>query len=99
MTSSELRIFVPQSRLFSLMGLQSGSKLNSATNRLFPRGQSRFTMSDGKLIGYRIKKGVLGIKEDIDVMLERRPEDRIGLPGAQGSRPWEGPSRILMIVT
>ena len=62
-------IFVPQSRLFSLLGLTKREQIKFGDNPTFPKGTQPLRDEQGKLIGYRIKKGVLGIKEDIDVML------------------------------
>src|SRR5262249_7439474 len=62
------QIFVPQGRLFSLLGLTKREQIKFGENPTFPQGAEPLHDEHGKLIGYRIKKGVLGIKEDMDVM-------------------------------
>jgi hypothetical protein len=55
---------VPQSRLFSLMGLTKREQIKFGDNPTFPAGTEPLRDEQGKLIGYRIKKGVLGIREE-----------------------------------
>jgi len=85
------QIFVPQSRLFSLMGLTKREQIKFGDNPTFPTGTEPLQDEQGKLIGYRIKKGVLGIKEDIDVMLgaDQKTEGVFRTQGS-GCLGWDG---------
>jgi quercetin dioxygenase-like cupin family protein len=83
------QIFVPQSRLFSLMGLTKREQIKFGDNPTFPRGTEPLRDQQGKLIGYRIKKGVLGIREDIDVMLGADQKTEGVFRARKEATPWE----------
>jgi quercetin dioxygenase-like cupin family protein len=85
------QIFVPQSRLFSLLGLTKREQIKFGDNPTFPQGTEPLRDGQGKLIGYRIKKGVLGIKEDIDVMLGADQKTETVFRARKEASPWEGP--------
>ena len=87
------QIFVPQSRLFSLMGLTKREQIKFGDNPTFPKGTEPLHDEQGKLIGYRIKKGVLGIKEDIDVMLGADQKTEGVFRARKEATSWEGTGR------
>ena len=63
------QIYVPQSRMIHALGLLHREQIKFADKPDFPGGTEPLYDSEKKLIGYRIKKGILGITEDIDVYL------------------------------
>ena len=85
------QIFVPQSRLFSLLGLTKREQIKFGDSPTFPQGTEPLRDEQGKLIGYRIKKGVLGIKDDIDVMLGADQKTEAVFRSRKEASPWEGP--------
>jgi len=85
------QIFVPQSRLFSLMGLTKREQIKFGDNPIFPRGTEPLRNEQGKLIGYRIKKGVLGIKDDLDVMLGADQKTETVFRARKEATSWEAP--------
>jgi quercetin dioxygenase-like cupin family protein len=85
------QIFVPQSRLFSLLGLTKREQIKFGDNPTFPQGTEPLQDEHGKLIGYRIKRGVLGIKEDIDVMLGADQKTEKVFHARKEASPWQGP--------
>jgi quercetin dioxygenase-like cupin family protein len=67
-------IFVPETgRAHHVLGLTWREQMKLSEKPTFPQGTE--PLYDGEdLIGYRIKKGVLGITEDLDVVLGNEPE-------------------------
>ncbi|HWH78256.1 MAG TPA: cupin domain-containing protein [Candidatus Binatus sp.] len=84
-------IFVPQSRLFSLLGLTKREQIKFGDQPTFPKDTEPLHDERGKLIGYRIKKGVLGIKEDIDVMLGADQKTEVVFRARKEAAPWDRP--------
>ncbi|MSP39053.1 MAG: cupin domain-containing protein [Deltaproteobacteria bacterium] len=84
-------IFVPQSRMFSLLGLTKREQIKFGEKPTFSQNTEPLYDDEKKLIGYRIKKGVLGIKEDIDVMLGADQETEAVFQGRKNAEPWQGP--------
>lgn len=68
------QIYVPQTRMIHALGLLHREQIKFGEKPTFPEGTEPLYDKDHKLIGYRIKKGVLGIAEDIDVMLGPSPD-------------------------
>lgn len=68
------QIYVPQTRMIHALGLLHREQIKFGEKPTFPDGTEPLYDNDKKLIGYRIKKGVLGIAEDIDVMLGPSPD-------------------------
>jgi quercetin dioxygenase-like cupin family protein len=63
-------IYVPEAfRTDHLLGLNWREQHKLSEKPVFPAGTEPLTDDAGKVIGYRIKKGVLGITEDIEVVL------------------------------
>jgi mannose-6-phosphate isomerase-like protein (cupin superfamily) len=83
-------IFVPQSRMFSVLGLTKREQIKFGEKPTFPQGTEPLHDEQGKLIGYRIKKGVLGIKEDIDVMLGADQKTEAVFRARKEVNPWAG---------
>jgi quercetin dioxygenase-like cupin family protein len=67
-------IFVPETgRAHHVLGLTWREQMKLSEKPTYPQGTE--PLYDGEeLVGYRIKKGVLGIEEDFDVMLGNEPE-------------------------
>ena len=83
-------IYVPETgRVHHLLGLvwREQIKLNEKPN--FPRG-TKGLYKDGQLIGYRIEKGVLGITEDLDVLLGSEPKREATFEARRNATPWDG---------
>jgi len=85
------QIFVPQSRLFSLLGLTKREQIKFGDKPTFPQGTEPLYDEQQKLIGYRIKKGVLGIKEDMDVMLGAHQKTEAVFRARKEASPWQEP--------
>lgn len=68
------QIYVPQTRMIHALGLLHREQIKFGEKPTFPDGTEPLYDNDKKIIGYRIKKGVLGIKEDIDVLLGPSPD-------------------------
>jgi len=68
------QIYVPQSRMIHALGLLHREQIKFGEKPNFPDGTEPLYDNEKKLIGYRIKKGVLGIKEDLDVFLGPSPD-------------------------
>src|SRR5581483_2919362 len=67
------QIYVPQSRMIETLGLMVRGQHMSSEKPSIPEGTEPLRNAGGVLIGYRIKKGVLGITEDVDVLLGAEP--------------------------
>jgi quercetin dioxygenase-like cupin family protein len=68
------QIYVPQTRMIHALGLLHREQIKFGEKPTFPEGTEPLYDGDKKLIGYRIKKGVLGIEQDLDVMLGPSPD-------------------------
>jgi quercetin dioxygenase-like cupin family protein len=89
----ELRavIYVPETgRVHHLMGLTWREQHKLSEKPTFPEGTKPLYEGD-KLVGYRILKGVLGIEEDLDVMLGAEPRREETFRARRESRSWTGP--------
>ncbi|MGH7846908.1 MAG: cupin domain-containing protein [Candidatus Binatia bacterium] len=67
-------IYVPQTRMIDVLGLLHREQIKFGEKPAFPEGTEPLFDAEGKLTGYRIKKGVLGITEDLDVYLGPSPD-------------------------
>lgn len=85
------QIFVPQSRMLSILGLTKREQIKFGEKPQFPDGTEPLHDENGKLIGYRIKKGVLGIKDVIDVMLGGDPKTEAVFRARKEAEPWQVP--------
>jgi len=72
------------------MGLTKREQIKFGDNPTFPKGTEPLHDDGGKLIGYRIKKGVLGIKEDIDVMLGADQKTEGVFQARKEADAWDG---------
>ena len=84
-------IFVPEDgRIHHVLGLiwREQHKLNEKPT--FPQGTEPINDSEGKLIGYRIKKGVLGIAKDIEVILGPEPNREASFQARRTAGNWNG---------
>ena len=68
------QIYVPQTRMIDVLGLLHREQIKFSEAPTFPEGTEPLHDSEGKVIGYRIKRGVLGIPEDLDVYLGPSPD-------------------------
>lgn len=83
-------IYVPETgRVHHLMGLVWREQIKLSEKPSFPEG-TKGLYQDGKLVGYRIQKGVLGIKEDLDVLLGSEPKREATFNTRKEAEPWTG---------
>ncbi|MBF4769396.1 cupin domain-containing protein [Nocardioides agariphilus] len=83
-------IYVPETgRVHHLMGLVWREQIKLNEKPSFPQG-TKGLYKDGQLIGYRIEKGVLGITEDLDVLLGSEPKREATFNARREAPPWEG---------
>src|SRR5262245_16044418 len=80
------QIFVPQSRLFSLMGLTKREQIKFGENPTFPQGTEPLRDEQGKLIGYRIKKRRSGDQGRHRCDVRSGPENGNCFPRPKGSQ-------------
>ncbi len=66
-------LYASQARMIHALALLQREQIQFCENPVFPAGTEPLHNEEGKLIGYRIKKGVLGITKDIDVYLGPEP--------------------------
>ena len=86
------QIFVPEDgRIHHLLGLiwREQHKLNEKPT--FRDGTEPIYDEEGKLKGYRIKKGVLGITEDIEVILGPEPNREGMFTARRSAGNWQAP--------
>jgi quercetin dioxygenase-like cupin family protein len=84
-------IYVPETgRVHHLLGLMWREQHKLSEKPTFPEGTEPLRDDDGKLIGYRIKKGVLGIEEDIDVILGTEPRRDATFTARRSGGNWKG---------
>jgi quercetin dioxygenase-like cupin family protein len=84
-------IYVPEDgRIHHTLGLiwREQHKLNEKPT--FRQGTEPIHDGEGKLIGYRIKKGVLGIAEDIEVILGPEPNREASFQARRSAGAWKG---------
>ncbi len=67
------KIWAPQARMIHALGLLHREQIKFGEKPVFPEGTEPLYDKEGKLVGYKIKKGVLGITEDLDVYLGPEP--------------------------
>jgi len=85
-------IYVPEDgRVHHILGLiwREQHKLNEKP--VFPQGTEPIYGDEGKLLGYRIKKGVLGIEKDIEVILGPEPNREAVFQARRAAGSWEAP--------
>jgi quercetin dioxygenase-like cupin family protein len=80
-------------RLFHSFGLMWREQHKMTEKPVFPDGTEPLYDADGKLRGYRIKKGVLGIKDDIEVVVGPEPKLEDVFQARKRSVPWSTPVR------
>ena len=83
------QIYVPQARMIHALGLLHREQIKFGEKPTFPEGTEPLYDDEKNLIGYRIKKGVLGITEDLDVMLGAAPDIEAVFQARRESRPWD----------
>jgi len=78
-------IYVPETgRIHHIMGLVWREQHKLSEKPTFPDGTEPLYEGE-ELVGYRIKRGVLGIEEDIDVMLGAEPQREAAFKGRRES--------------
>lgn len=83
-------IYVPETgRIHHIMGLVWREQHKLSEKPTFPEGTKPLYEGD-QLVGYRIQRGVLGITQDIDVMLGAEPQREAALKGRRESGSWSG---------
>lgn len=86
------QIFVPETgRVHHLLGLTWREQHKLSEKPTFPEGTEPMYDERGTLKGYRIKKGVLGIAEDIEVILGTEPQRDETFAARRAVGAWEGP--------
>jgi quercetin dioxygenase-like cupin family protein len=85
------RIYVPQARTTDVLGLMHREQIKFGEKPTFPEGTEPMYDDKGELVGYRIKKGVLGITEDIDVYLGAEPNVEATFQARRQREPWNTP--------
>ena len=84
-------IYVPEAfRTDHLLGIAGREQHRLSEKPVFPAGTEPLYDGD-KLIGYRIKKGVLGINEDIEVILGPEPSREATFQARQQAGSWSLP--------
>jgi quercetin dioxygenase-like cupin family protein len=79
-------------RLFHTFGLMWREQHKMTEKPTFPDGTEPLYDAEGKLKGYRIKRGVLGIAEDIEVVVGPEPKLEEVFQARQRSTPSEAPA-------
>ena len=85
------RIYVPQARTTDALGLMHREQIKFGEKPTFPDGTEPMYGEQGELVGYRIKRGVLGIEKDIEVRLGAEPNVEGAFQARRRMGPWEGP--------
>jgi quercetin dioxygenase-like cupin family protein len=85
------RIYVPQARTTDALGLMHREQIKFGEKPTFPEGTEPMCGEKGELVGYRIKKGVLGITQDIEVYLGAEPNVEAAFQARRRLGPWEAP--------
>ena len=84
------QIYVPQTRMIHALGLLHREQIKFGEKPTFPDGTEPLHDSEGRLVGYRIKKGVLGIKDDLDVYLGPAPDIEAVFRARTETAEWNG---------
>jgi quercetin dioxygenase-like cupin family protein len=88
-------IFVPEDgRVDHLLGLTWREQHKISEKPVFPAGTEPIYETkdkEQKLIGYRIKKGVLGIKEDMEIILGPEPDKGASFQARCSTDSWTAP--------
>ncbi|MBI2986344.1 MAG: cupin domain-containing protein [Deltaproteobacteria bacterium] len=85
-------IYVPETgRMGHLLGLMYREQHKLSEKPTFPEGTEPIYGDEGKLLGYRIKKGVLGITKDIEVILGTEPNREATFQARRSARGWKAP--------
>ena len=85
-------IYVPETgRIGNLLGLTWREQHKLSEKPTFPEGTEPIHNEEGKLIGYRIKKGVLGITKDIEVILGTEPNRAATFNARLSATEWTVP--------
>ncbi|MBI2985395.1 MAG: cupin domain-containing protein [Deltaproteobacteria bacterium] len=83
------QIHVPQTRMIDALGVLHREQIKFGEKPTFPQGTEPLKDDAGKLIGYKIKKGVLGITEDLDVYLGPTPNIEAVFNSRRHQPPWQ----------
>lgn len=84
-------IYVPETgRIDHLLGLMWREQHKLSEKPTFPEGTDPLYDDEGKLKGYRIKKGVLGIEQDIEVILGPEPSRDATFKARRAAGNYEG---------
>jgi quercetin dioxygenase-like cupin family protein len=78
-------------RLFHSFGLMWREQHKMSEKPVFPDGTEPLYDEEGKLRGYKIKKGILGIKDDIEVVVGPEPKLEDVFQARKRSQPWSAP--------
>ena len=81
-------IYVPKTRMPHALGLGGRDQIKFSEKPTFPEGTDPIHDKQGKLVGYRIKKGVLGITRDIEVYLGGEPNKEACFKARRDTGPW-----------
>ncbi len=85
-------IYVPETgRIDHVLSLIGREQHKFSEKPTFPEGTEPLHDDEGKLKGYRIKKGVLGIEEDIDVILGPEPHKDATFQARRLGGNWTAP--------
>jgi len=85
------QIYVPQTRMIDALGLMVREQHKFSEKVTFPEGTDPIRDESGNLVGYVIKKGVLGLTEDLEVRLGAQPNVESAFAARRAAGPWEGP--------
>ena len=77
-------------RVRTLMSLFIQEHHKLSEKPVFPEGTEPLYDEKGMLKGWRVKKGVLGLEEDFDIMLGSEPKSQEAFDGLVNAGPWEG---------
>jgi quercetin dioxygenase-like cupin family protein len=84
-------IYVPETgRIHHLLGLMWREQHKLSEKPTFPEGTEPLYDEEGRLKGYKIKKGVLGITEDIEVVLGPEPSRDATFAARRAAGDWKG---------
>jgi quercetin dioxygenase-like cupin family protein len=85
------QIYVPQARMMDVLGLLKREQIKFGEKPTFPEGTEPMYDELNKLVGYRIKKGVLGITKDIEVYLGAEPNVEAAFQARRAKTSWDEP--------
>ncbi len=84
------QIFVPQTRMVHALGVLVREQIKFGEQTTFPEGTEPIKDENGNAIGYRIKKGVLGLEEDLEVRLGAQPNVQAAFETRRSAGPYPG---------